>query len=244
MLGLCRDLSDDEWQKPSAAAGWRVQDVVAHMGSSCHALFHPDAVRIFRSTQIERTNDELVAERRSWTPAQTLAEYERWSGRGLAVLRRLSRTPLARLRIPIGELGRFPVEQMVGAVVFDTHCHLRHDISPVLGRPAPATDGNRLAIIADWMMAVLGNDLRANPRDWCDRDIAITLTGSGGGTWFIDRDGGVRVGHRDAAAAVIIGRAAEFPEWGTARARWREKHVTVDGDTEYGVRFLDALNIV
>jgi uncharacterized protein (TIGR03083 family) len=244
VLALCRALGDDEWQRPSAAAGWRVQDVVAHMGSSSHALCHPDAFRIFRSTQIERTNDELVADRRSWTPVQTLTEYERWSGRGLAVLSRLSRTPLARLRIPIGELGRFPVGQMVGAAVFDTHCHLRYDIAPALGRQAPATDANRLAIIADWMIAVLGNDLRANRRVWLDRNIVITLTGPGGGTWLIDPDGVVRVGHRGAASAEIIGRAAEFPEWGTTRAPWRERDVTIDGDTDYGVRFLDEMNIV
>lgn len=97
-------------------------------------------MKIFRSRQIERTNDDLVDERRSWTPAQTLAEYERWSGRGMRVLGLVSRTPLAGLRVPIGELGRFPIAQMVGAMVFDTHCHLRYDIAPVLGRQAPATD--------------------------------------------------------------------------------------------------------
>jgi uncharacterized damage-inducible protein DinB len=39
LLTLCRHLSDADWQTQSAAAGWRVQDVVAHMGSAYRALF-------------------------------------------------------------------------------------------------------------------------------------------------------------------------------------------------------------
>ena len=60
LLTFCRDLSDAGWQTPSAAAGWRVQDVVAHMGSAYRALFGPAALELMRSTDIERTNDVLV----------------------------------------------------------------------------------------------------------------------------------------------------------------------------------------
>jgi uncharacterized protein (TIGR03083 family) len=77
LLSLCLDLDDDEWQTPSAAAGWRVQDVIAHMGSVGRTVCSSDAMKIFRSRQIERTNDDLVDDRRAWTPARTLAEYER-----------------------------------------------------------------------------------------------------------------------------------------------------------------------
>jgi hypothetical protein len=31
---------------------------------------------------------------------------------------------------------------------------------------------------------------------------------------------------------------------GTKRTSWRDREVTIDGDTDYGVRFLDAMNIV
>jgi hypothetical protein len=33
IVGVARSLSADEWQMPSAAAGWSVQDVVAHAGN-------------------------------------------------------------------------------------------------------------------------------------------------------------------------------------------------------------------
>ncbi len=102
---MCRDLDDDEWHRASAAAGWCVKDVVAHMGSLCHELFGPGAMKILRTTQIERTNDEFVDDRRTWTPTQTLAEYERWTARGIGLLGLVSRTPLVRMRMPLCELG-------------------------------------------------------------------------------------------------------------------------------------------
>jgi len=46
------------------------------------------------------------------------------------------------------------------------------------------------------------------------------------------------------AAAQIDGVALEFPQWGTQRASWRAREVTVGGDADYGARFLDAVNVV
>ena len=244
VLALCRELNDDEWHTPSAAEGWTVQDVVAHMGAACRALFGRGMVEILRSKQIERTNDDFVDDRRGWTPVQTLAEYERWSGMGLAVFERVLRTPVVRLPVRVGELGRFPVGRLVGAQIFDTHVHLRYDIAPALGRPAPANDENRMAIIADWMMAVLTNQLRGNWPQWRDRAIALTLTGSGGGSWSFAPDGTLYAGRDCAAAAEITGAAEQFPEWGTKRVDWRDRNVSITGDQDYGVRFLDAVNIV
>jgi hypothetical protein len=182
VLRLRRDLDDAEWREPSAAAGRSVKDVVAHIGSVCHKQFGPGAIKILRSTAIERTNDEFVNDRSSLTPAQTVAEYEKWTARAINLLRWTSRTPLGRLRVPVGELGRFPTAQMVGALVFNTHIHLRHDITPVLDRSVPATDDNRMAVITDWMMAVLRNQLRFDRPDWRDRAVTVTLTGPGGGS--------------------------------------------------------------
>jgi len=106
VLALCRDLDDAEWQQSSAAKGWRIQDVVAHLASGFHGVFTPEMLTLMRSKDIERTNDVFVDERREWAPAQTLAEYERWSGRVINVGAAVCRTPLAALRMPLGELGR------------------------------------------------------------------------------------------------------------------------------------------
>jgi uncharacterized protein (TIGR03083 family) len=244
LLTFCRGLTDAEWRTPSAAPGWRVQDVVAHIGSSCHAMFGPAALKLMRSKDIERYNDELVDERRNWSPSQVLAEYERWSQVVIRVMGPVSRTPLARVPLGLADLGRFPAGQLPGALVFDTHTHLRHDIAPALGRPDPDTDGNRMAVVLDWMMAVLSNQLRAARPPWLNRPVSIALSGPGGGSWLVQADGRVVAGSSDDAAAQIAGVTTEFPEWGTQRAGWRDRDVTVGGDAEYGDLFLDAVNIV
>lgn len=244
LLSFCRDLDETQWRTPSAAPGWRVQDVVAHMGSSCHAVFGPAALELFRSKDIERSNDVLLGPRRDWSPSQVLAEYERWSQVVLRVMGAVSRTPLVRAPIRFAELGRFSAGQLLCAIVFDTHTHLRHDIAPALGRPAPGTDANRMAVVLEWMMAVLSNQLRAAGPAWLDRPLSITLSGPGGGCWVVRPGGAVTPGSPDGTAAQIDGTAIEFPEWATQRAAWRDREVAVGGDDEYAARFLDAVNVV
>jgi uncharacterized protein (TIGR03083 family) len=244
LLRLCRDLSVADWQAPSAADGWRVQDVVAHMGSAYRAMFGPAALELMRSNDIERTNDVLVDRRRDWPPSRVLAEYERWSQVMLRMMGPVSRTPLARAPMRLAELGRFRIGQLLCAIVFDTHTHLRHDIAPALGRTVPATDNNRMAVVLEWMMAVLSNQLRAAGPQWLDRPVSITLSGPGGGCWVVRPDRSVSPGSPTGTAAQIDGVAMEFPEWATQRASWRAREVSVGGDADYGARFLDAVNVV
>lgn len=244
LLMLCRDLADADWQTPSAAAGWRVKDVVAHMGSAYRALFGTTALELMRSNDIERTNDVLVEQRRDWQPSRVIAEYERWSQVMLRLMGPVSRTPVARAPMRLAELGRFRVGQLLCAIVFDTHTHLRHDIAPALGRAVPATDANRMAVVLEWMMAVLSNQLRAAQPEWLDRPVSIALSGPGGGCWVVRPDCSVQLGSPADTAAQIDGAALEFPEWGTQRASWRARGVTVGGDADYGARFLDAVNVV
>ncbi|MDT7636618.1 MAG: hypothetical protein QOC83_906 [Pseudonocardiales bacterium] len=270
IVRFCRRLGDEEWRAPSAAPGWRVQDVVAHLGGSCHAIFTPTSLKLLSSKDIERTNDVLVARRRDWEPARVLGEFERW-GRRLATLTSvLSRTPVARVPAPLGELGRFPAAVLLSsAFLFDQHTHLRHDIAPALGRPAPETDGPRMSLVLEWMFAVLGNQLRAARPPWLTRPISISLAGAGGGRWRIGVDGGVTavgpaVGTAAGAAVGtaagadvgtaagadrdsvthIAGAAAEFPGWATLRAPWRERDVRIEGDEALGAALLDHMNVV
>jgi hypothetical protein len=219
--------------------------VVAHTGSACHALFSPaTALQLIRSKDIQRTIDVMVDQRRDWPASKILAEYERWSQRLIKVMGLVSRTPLARLPTQLAELGRFQTGQLLGAMVFDTHTHLRHDIAPALGRPAPDTDANQMAVVLDRMMAVLSNHLRAARPAWRDRPVSITLSGPCGGCWVVRPDGSIGVGPADGTAAQIDGLAIEFPEWATRRAGWRERDVAVGGDADYGPRFLDVVKVV
>jgi len=45
LILFCRDLDDVQWRTPSKAAGRRVQDVAAHMGSACHSLFTLESLK-------------------------------------------------------------------------------------------------------------------------------------------------------------------------------------------------------
>jgi hypothetical protein len=94
------------------------------------------------------------------------------------------------------------------------------------------------------MMAVLSNQIRAQKLSFLDRPLPLTLTGTGGGTWRVTPDGSVTVGAAQPAAAQITGVACEFPQWGTARARWRDAEVSITGDADYAAAFLDTVNIV
>jgi hypothetical protein len=81
---------------------------------------------------------------------------------------------------------------MLGAaMVFDQHTHLRFDIAPAIGRPAPPTDANRMSVVIEWMLAVLSNQLRRNPLGWMHQPVSLTLTGPGGGGWSIAADGSI-----------------------------------------------------
>ena len=244
VLAFCATLAPAEWRMNSRAEGWRIQDVIAHLGTGCHAVFSPSAAKLLRGNDIEGANDAMVGSRRDWSSADVLAEYRRWSRVFGAVVGTAGRSPLGGVQAPLAELGKFPVRLLLSALVFDQHTHLRHDMAPALGRPAPCTDANRVAVVLEWMMAVLSNQLRAQPLPFLDRPLSITLTGPGGGVWQVTPDGSVSSGAASSTAAQITGVALEFPQWGTRRASWRDRDVNITGDSDYAEAFLDAVDIV
>lgn len=244
VLEFCESLGPAEWRMDSRAAGWSIKDVVAHMAAGFHAMFGPAALKLMRGNDIEQANDELVDVRRDRPPGEVFGEYRRWSRAFGGLVPMLVGSPVARVPMPLAELGRFPARLLVSAMVFDHHTHLRHDMAPALGHPIPETDANRMAAVCEWMIAVLGNQLRAAADPARDRPVSLTLTGPGGGSWLVAPNGQITAGLTEPAAAHVTGPALEFPEWGTRRASWRQRNVAVTGDIGYGAAFLDAVNIV
>jgi len=247
VLDLCRTLTAAEWATPSDCAGWTVKDVVSHMAAAFHGVFTPWLFRVMRSSSIERSNDRDVDDRRPWEPARVLREYEAWGGRLLAVAPLTQRPPLRSLPLPLGDVGRYPLGLIGSAFVFDHHVHLRHDIATALGRTVPAPSAEHMAAVLEWLMAGLPQMCRS-ALTWVDRPVALTLTGDGGGAWTISPGPNgllsVRPGSAPAAAAAIIGTAAEYPIWGTKRRPWRDHGLTLEGDTDLATRFLDSINLV
>jgi uncharacterized protein (TIGR03083 family) len=243
MLDFTRSLTDDEWRAPSAAAGWSIADVVGHIAATAHNFYTP-SLEILRTKDLEASNEGPVERRRSWTRERVMTEYEKSSRRAISLVNAIRRSPAARLRFSLAELGRYPIGLMIsGALVFDHHTHLRHDMAPALGRPVPATDADRMRAVLTWMTAVLSNQIAHAPVDGLDARIALTLTGPGGGTWWID-EAGVLTPSDGKVAAHITAPALTFPDWGTQRSSWRESDVTVTGDAQLAARFLDAVNVI
>ncbi|KQW03308.1 maleylpyruvate isomerase family mycothiol-dependent enzyme [Streptomyces sp. Root369] len=242
ILSFTSSLTDDEWSAPSDAAGWRIADVVAHIGATARSFYTPAGLRTSFAASLEQANEDPVDRRRHWSRAKVMAEYQRASWRATTLLDVVRRTPAARVRVPMAELGRHPLGLMIGgALVFDHHTHLRHDMA--LGRPVPPTDADRMRAVLTWMIAVLSNQVAQAPVAGLDARVALTLTGPGGATWWFDEAGGLAPSDGTVAAHVTA-PALTFPDWGTQRSSWRDRDVTVTGDSELAARFLDAVNVI
>ncbi len=248
VLDTCRSFGAAQWTAPSCAPGWQVKDVIAHLGATVKMLCGPGMREVWSGKPAEDLNDELVARRRSRPASEVLAEFERYSRRALSMLRLVARPPLGAVRLPIAELGRYPMRLTPSLLLFDWHVHLRHDIAPALGLPAPLTDAERMSAVLEWMLAGM-EQMNRDTMTWVDRPLVLQLDGPGGGRWLIAPDGNGRLRvtpeSPDPAGIEIIGNASEFPSWATTRTSWRaEGQVTLRGDTGYAARFLDSLNIV
>ena len=247
---FCHTLTLEEWSAPSGCSGWSIQDVISHLGATYHGFFRPMWMfGMLRSDAGEAASEPDVSLRRSWAPSQVLAEFDSWRGRFSGLQRIVHSTPWLpfRLKVPLTGLGSYPIGLLTSAMVFDAHTHLRHDIAPLLNRTAPPTDPNRMAVTLEWMLAGLEQMCRDAMR-WVDHDLTLVLKGPGGGAWAISPTGNGYLEVRPRAPAnsvtTITAVAEDFPVWSTQRRSWRDYEVAIDGDPEYGARFLDAMNII
>ena len=241
-------LSDDEWSMPSGCQGWTVKDLVAHMSSNFKEVVEPsppppEPINL----PAERLMDMLVEPRLEWSNAEVCDEYLRYCDGAVAVLGALQEEPLSSTVIPLADLGQYPMNQLADAFAFDHYCHLRIDLLQPTGpiaRDMPRADDALVAPAVGWMLTGMPQ-MQPGLHEHLDGDIALVLTGDGGGSWLISRNGdGIDVTPGEGAAAVTVTSSAhDFVLWGTKRSPWREA-CTVEGATSVAEKFLDALNIV
>jgi uncharacterized protein (TIGR03083 family) len=248
LVDYLKALTPVEWEAPSAADGWTVRDVVAHLGATTLSLLGPGMRQVLTASSAEAFNDDQVEKRSSWPVEKVVSEFIRTSAMATHMLRFTTRRPLASVRVPIAELGSYPMGLTPSLLIFDWHLHLRHDIAPAIGKPAPATDSERMAAVLEWMFAGM-EQMNRNSMNWVKEPLSIELTGLAGGCWRIDpaSGAGLRVSpcaDGSATEIQIQGSADQFPSWATNRTSWRTADLTLSGDTEYAIRFLDSLNIV
>jgi len=248
VLDYCAGFSDDDWNAQSRAVGWRVRDVLAHMGGTCRGLFGRHAIPLVFSNDTETTNEKLLAPRRLWPTDRIVDEFALWSRVFIATTSVACQPVLGGMPLRVGSLGRYPVRSLAPMLVFDWHTHLTYDVAAAINTPIAGIDDNGLAATLDWMLAGLEQMNRDQMR-WLDRPLALTLTGPAGGTWTINPSGRGRLAVTESSgaattAAAIIGVSTDFPAWATNRIPWRTAGLTISGDTVYAEKFLDALHII
>jgi uncharacterized protein (TIGR03083 family) len=247
-LEVLKSLTDDEWNQPSACAGWSVRAVVAHMGSVLHGVIDPSQLPD-TAGGTEPAMEIPVAARRDWSIDEVLAEYESFSEQVMTVVTMAQEPPMSETTLPLGDLGTHPMSMFGSMFCFDVYCHLRHDILQPRGpidRPEPPRDETRVGAVVEWMLAGLPW-MSERSLTAVDRPFVLRLTGPGGGEWTVAPGGeGGRVlvtqGAATDAVAVITSDAHDFVAWATHRRPWSEC-VTIEGDERYASAILDAIHI-
>lgn len=248
LLDVLHSLTDAEWEAPSACAGWRVHDLVAHQASSLRMVVDPASIPAGGGEDFEADAELPVSARRPWSHADVLGEYEEYSTPAIEALAGAQDPPAAEMIIPLANLGSHPLHLLADALAFDHYCHLRDDLLAPRGpldRPPP-TDDSALVPTMTWFWAAYPQQ-GASALAFLERPIAFRLTGTGGGEWTLSRvsDGALAV-----ASAITHGTAATVTSstdalvlWGTKRADWRDL-VVIDGDVEYASRVLDVVKFI
>lgn len=249
---LAAALTAEEWAAASDCAGWRVQDVFAHMASIFHQVADPSSVPEGATADAEATAELMLVSRKEWTPGQVMDEYREWSTKALAGLASMQDPPMADMVIPLGNLGSHPLHLLANALVFDHYCHLRHDIlqpgGPVERPPLPS-DELRMTPVLDWMLGGLPQ-MCADGLRVVDRPVTFVVEGPGNGSWVLrppaegDEFVVIEPGRDDGAAATVTTTGHAFVQWGTQRRPWQECGVRVEGDAAYAASVLDAMNVI
>lgn len=251
-------ISADEWSKPSGCAGWRVQDVLAHMSSNMKETVDPSPAPPDASPDIkaEDAMEALVSPRRDWTVEALTSEYDASVEGWLAAMLAMQDEPTSSTVAPLADLGEYPLHMVANAFAFDHYCHLYIDVLAPGGPLAldvaePSHDMVRPGI--EWMLAGVPRMQPTEMAALITEPLELRLTGPGGGTWTLlpageddlieVREVAERDGEHDDAAATITSSGHDFVSWGTKRADWRST-CSIEGDAAYAESFLDTVNII
>jgi uncharacterized protein (TIGR03083 family) len=247
---LVVSLTPDQWWLQSGCAGWRVQDVVAHLAAGAHVTADPATSPPAETTgSAEQQMAAMVELRRGWSSAEVRREYLDHADRAIDVLAGIQAEPLASTDMKLLDLGVYPTHVLADVVAFDHYCHLYEDVLAPHGpveRAVRTPDHDLLEPVIGWMLLGLPQ-MQGRDLDVLHVPLALELTGPGGGRWVITPAGegaDIQVDASDeACVATVSSTATDFVRWATKRASWRElAHVSGDGD---GVStFLDRLNII
>lgn len=243
---LIESLTPQEWAAPSGCTGWRVQEVVAHMGAVYRSICGDPSIPADPTGDAEKSAELAVAPRKDWTPEQVKAEYLEWAPKGVAALAALQEPPMADTVVPLGNLGSHPMHILANAIVFDHYCHLRHDIGAAVARAARLPrDEAALGATMEWMLMGLpqmcADALAGAPR----QAVNLHLDGVALGDFVLEPGDPwtVRPGRLDGAPTLRT-TAHDFVAWGTKRGDWRASSTLEGPGADAAAAVLDAINVI
>jgi uncharacterized protein (TIGR03083 family) len=221
LIGICRGLTDEQWQAPSGCEGWSVQDVVAHLANTFWGVVDASKLPDTAGQPMERAMEAGVAARRGLSPAAVLADYEQVSETGMIKLAELAALDI---EMPLGEdVGTYSTQDAPSAYVFDHYTHIRADLfaprGPLAGDPPPS-DELRVAPTLEWIDVALPQQNRFAVGE-CTLEIQVTGTGARS----------IKFGSGP-SAATICSDAPALVRWITQRGSWADLGVQASGDEQ------------
>ena len=253
VLDIARSLTAEDWERPSACDGWRVQDVLTHLAAAFQIVADPGSMPDpTESDGMEAAQEVPVADRRDWTPEQVVDAYREWRDKSLDAFDLLQTEDMAELPLEMGDLGTHPMHLVADAYAFDHYTHLRFDLAAPDG-PLDLADLPRDEAVLEptigWLLAGLPQMCVDALEPVADRPFGLRLEGPGGGEWTArpTEEAGhavtVEDGISDDVAFVATSGTHEFVGWSTKRVPWSES-VTVTGDQDYAASVLDVINLI
>jgi uncharacterized protein (TIGR03083 family) len=205
---VLRELSEDEWNRPTDCSEWTVRQMVAHLvGGAEAAASVREMIRQMRlgrrlrpgADGVDGMNAVQVQERAAVDPRQLCDDLD---SAGARAVRRRSALPAAvrALPVPFGPpLGTKPLGYLMDRIYTRDDWMHRADLARATGRPlelTPEHDGRIVAdVVAEWARAH-GQPYR------------LTLTGPAGGTWSRGTDGEDLTLDAIEFCRIVSGRAA------------------------------------
>ena len=250
ILTIGKTLDSDQWQTPSAATGWSVQDVVVHASCLLGLLMAAVDGEAVPDTGIEALNDIQVVEKRGWNSEQALDALQQNLDKALAVFAPMQDEPLASVETAMLDLGSYPLHSIVDMFTFDLTTHLRYDILTPRGpvdRDLPPLGEAQLVPAVSWLLGGIPK-MQPDLPQHIAAPLALNLTGPAAQQVVISRKGGAISVAAQAetdltAIATMTSSTSDLLAWSTKRLPW-EPLVSVEGDRSAAAEFLDALNLI